>query len=53
MNHRVRRQFCRVHLDHLKMVIVQYECQLYDEGNYIAFIAWAFHIIDKVGCIHK
>ena len=26
------------------MVIVANECQIYNEGNYIAFIAWAFHI---------
>ena len=28
------------------------ECQLYDKANYIAFIARAFHITDKVGSIH-
>ena len=26
--------------------------QLYDKANYIAFIARAFHITDKVGSIH-
>ena len=35
---RLRRQFCRFHLDHLKMVIVANEYQLYDKGNYIAFM---------------
>ena len=28
------------------------ECQLSDKANYIAFIARAFHITDKVGSIH-
>ena len=42
----------RFHRDTLKMVNEANECQLYDQANYITFIARAFHITDKVGSIH-
>ena len=42
----------RFHRDNLKMVNEANECQLYDQANYITFIARAFHITDKVGSIH-
>ena len=44
MNRLLRRQFCRFHLDYLKMVIVANGYPVYNEGGYIAFVAWAFHI---------
>ena len=52
MKHRLRRWFYRFHRDNLKMVNEANECQLNDKANYIAFIARAFHITDKVESIH-